>query len=186
MTSGDEQRLGRTVRTLREERSLSLKLLAERAEVSESFISQVERGVANPSVASLRRIAGALGTSIGALFDGGEQVGRIVRAGERPQLVHPRRNWQDFSLTPQGSKRLQVILSVIEPGEGSGAEPYSHDSDEECVIVLEGTLQFGVGAERYVLEKGDSLTFESRMPHWNRNQGATRAEVLWVITPPSY
>jgi transcriptional regulator with XRE-family HTH domain len=186
MTSADEQRLGRAVRALREERALSLKVLAERAQVSESFISQVERGVANPSVASLRRIAGALGTSIGALFDGGGRMGRLVRADERPRMVHPRRNWQDFLLTPQGSKRLQVILSVIEPGEGSGEEPYWHDSDEECVIVLEGTLEFGVGAERHVLEKGDTLTFESRIPHWNRNRGTTRAEVLWVITPPSY
>jgi transcriptional regulator with XRE-family HTH domain len=182
----EEEQLGQRVRILRESRALSLKQLADRAEVSESFISQVERGVASPSVASLRRIAEALGTSIGSLFDGRTEGGRVVRAGDRPHLVHPRRKWQDFLLTPQMSKRLQVILSVIEPGEGSGDEPYSHDSDEECVIVLKGKLEFWVGHERYMLEQGDSLTFESRLPHRNKNPGKSRAEVLWVITPPSY
>jgi transcriptional regulator with XRE-family HTH domain len=174
------------VRALREDRSFSLKQLAEKAEVSESFISQVERGVASPSVASLRRIAEALGSSIGSLFDGAAGGSRVVRAKDRPRLMHPRRKWQDFLLTPQASKRLQVILSVIEPGEGSGDEAYSHDSDEECVIVLEGSLEFWVGGESYLLQKGDSLTFESRMPHRNKNPGPTKAQVLWVITPPSY
>jgi transcriptional regulator with XRE-family HTH domain len=182
----EELLLGRRVRRVREERSLSLKQLAERALVSESFISQVERGVANPSVASLRRIAEALGTSIGALFDGRDTSGVVVRVGDRARLVHPRRKWRDFLLTPQSAKRLQVILSVIEPGEGCGNEQYTHDSDEECVVVLKGRLEFRVENESYVLEEGDSLTFESRLPHWNRNPGHTKAEVLWIITPPSY
>jgi transcriptional regulator with XRE-family HTH domain len=182
----DELRLGRAVRSRREERGLSLKQLATAAEVSESFISQIERGVANPSVASLRRIAGALQTSVGALFDGEARRGRLVRVTDRRQLMHPRRKWSDFMLTPEGAQRLQVILSVIEPGEGSGEEPYTHDSDEECVVVLKGSLEIGVADEIYTLQEGDTLTFESRLPHWNRNVGDHKAEVLWVTTPPSY
>lgn len=165
---------------------MSLKQLAERAFVSESFISQVERGVANPSVASLRRIAESLGTSIGALFDGRQLHGVVVRADDRARLVHPKRNWEDSLLTPPSARRLQVILSVIEPGEGSGGPQYMHDSDEECVIVLKGRLEFRVRDQSYMLEEGDSLTFESRLPHWNRNAGNMKAEVLWIITPPSY
>jgi transcriptional regulator with XRE-family HTH domain len=186
MLRPSEQLLGQTIRRLREDGGASLKSLAEQAGVSESFLSQVERGVANPSVASLRRIADSLGTSIGALFQGQDGQGRVVRAKERPRMVHPTRRWEDALLTPRSSRRLQVILSVIEPGEGSGDEPYSHDSDEECVVVLKGSLEFGVGPDTYVLEEGDSLTFESRIPHRNRNPGDTKAEVLWIITPPSY
>jgi transcriptional regulator with XRE-family HTH domain len=186
MTPKDELKLGRSVRKLREERALSLKQLAAKALVSESFISQVERGVANPSVSSLRRIADALGTSIGALFEGRQGNGIIVRARDRARLTHPQRRWHDYLLTPQSARRLQVILSVIEPGEGSGGQPYRHDSDEECVIVLTGRLEFRVDDESYMLEEGDSLTFESRLPHWNRNPGHTKTEVLWIITPPSY
>jgi transcriptional regulator with XRE-family HTH domain len=183
----DESTLGRRVRTLREARRLSLRQLAEGANVSESFLSQVERGVANPSVASLRRLADALGTSVGSLFEGAtEDGGSLTRSRDRPRLVHPQRRWEDFLITPRSAKRLQVIQSVIEPGEGSGREPYSHDSDEECVVVLKGTVEFGVGEETYLLEEGDSLLFESRTPHWNRNPGPSKAEVLWIITPPSY
>jgi transcriptional regulator with XRE-family HTH domain len=182
----DEQSLGLRVRALREARGLSLRQLAHAADVSESFVSQVERGVANPSVASLRRLAEALGASVGSFFEGDARRGRVVRSSERAKLLHPHRKWEDALITPHNARRLQVILSVIEPGEGSGGEPYSHDSDEECALVLKGSLEFRVGDESYLLEEGDSLTFESRLPHWNRNPGPTKAEVLWIITPPSY
>lgn len=181
-----EMDLGRQVKALRDARGLSLKMLAERAGVSESFVSQIERGVANPSVASLRRLAEALGASVGSLFEGIPPPGRVVRPQDRARLVDPARRWEDFLLTPRDAKRLQVILSIIEPGEGSGEESYSHDSDEECVIVLKGSLEFKVGTEEFLLSEGDSLLFESRIPHWNRNPGPSKAEVLWVTTPPSY
>jgi transcriptional regulator with XRE-family HTH domain len=180
-----ELSLGRRLRALRSARNLSMLGLAERAGVSESFVSQIERGVANPSVVSLQRLAHALDTSIAALFEESDARGRVVRASQRPRLVHPQRKWEDSLLTPRGSKFLQVILSVIEPGSGAGA-PYAHESDEECVIVLKGSLEFRVGDESYLLEEGDSLVFESRLEHWNQNPGTTKAEVLWICTPPSY
>jgi transcriptional regulator with XRE-family HTH domain len=181
-----EHDLGQKIRQLREGRGLSLKALAGAAEVSVSFVSQVERGVTNPSVASLRRLAAALGSSVGALFDGPQSVGRVVRAGERGRLVDPAHRWEDLLITPREAKRLQVIESIIQPGQGSGAEPYTHDSDEECVLVLEGELEIGVGEETFLLHEGDSLLFESRIPHRNVNPGQSPARVLWITTPPSY
>jgi transcriptional regulator with XRE-family HTH domain len=182
----EEPELGRRMRELRESAGLSLRTVAVAADVSESFLSQVERGVASPSVASLRRIAAALGESVGSFFQGPGGAGKVVRVSERRRLVHPQRRWEDVLLTPRESKRLQVILSTIEPGAGSGKEPYAHDSDEECVVVLKGRMDFWVDGERFALSEGDSLLFESRRPHRNRNPGPTKAEVLWVITPPSY
>ena len=79
-----------------------------------------------------------------------------------------------------------MILSVIEPGGGTGDEAYAHESDEECVIVLEGELDLWLGETRYHLEAGDTITHSSRLPHWNRNNGTTTTRVLFVITPPSY
>jgi transcriptional regulator with XRE-family HTH domain len=178
--------LGRRIRTLRERRGMSLKAVSEAAGVSESFLSQVERGVASPSVASLRGIAEALQESVAAFFAEGEEAGQLVRVADRRRLVHPKRLWEDVLLTPRTSKRLQVILSTVQEGQGSGDEPYSHDSDEECVVVLEGRLEFWVGEEHYLMEEGDSLLFESRLPHRNVNPGPGQAKVLWVITPPSY
>jgi transcriptional regulator with XRE-family HTH domain len=178
--------LGMRIRALRERSGLSLRAVAHRAGVSESFVSQVERGVANPSVASLRSLAEALGESVASFFDGSEPVGRLVRVRDRRRLVHPRRHWEDMLLTPRSSRKLQVILSTVEPGAGSGTEPYSHDSDEEFVLVVTGRLEFWVDDERFDMREGDALLFESRRPHRNRNPGPGRAEVLWVTTPPSY
>lgn len=181
-----EQELGRRIRTLRESKGLPLRAVAEAAGVSESFLSQVERGVASPSVASLRGIAEALDESIASFFDGSEPVGQLVRVEDRRRLMHPRRQWEDVLLTPQSSRKLQVILSTVQSGAGSGDVPYSHDSDEECVIVLKGRLEFWVDEESFDMNEGDALLFESRRPHRNRNPGPKVAQVLWVITPPSY
>ena len=185
---GDELVLGSRIRSIREGQSRSLRSVAEAAGVSESFLSQVERGVASPSVASLRGIAEALGESIASFFDEREEssLGHLVRVADRRRLVHPKRHWVDLILTPRTSTKLQVIMSIVEPGQGSGDEPYAHDSDEECVIILKGTLRFWVGTEEYLLEEGDSLLFESRVPHRNVNPGPGRTEVLWITTPPSY
>ncbi len=182
----EELELGRRIRALREAKTLPLREVAGAAGVSESFLSQVERGVANPSVASLRRIAEALGESVGAFFHGPATPERVVRAGARRRLVHPQRRWEDVLLTPADARHLQIILSTIEPEAGSGDEPYAHGSDEECVILLKGRLEFWVGQERYDLEEGDALLFESGTPHRNHNPGPAKAEVLWVLTPPSY
>jgi transcriptional regulator with XRE-family HTH domain len=182
-----EPDFGATLRRLREARRLPLKEVAARSGLTQSFLSQVERNLTSPSVASLRRIAQALGIPLAALFQGPVlPQGRVVRRSDRRQFVHPKRQWRDFLLTPNLTGKLQVILSVIEPGGGSGEEPYAHDSDEECVVILQGRLEFWVGSEGYLLEEGDTIVFESRVPHRNRNPGPNQAEVLWIMTPPSY
>jgi transcriptional regulator with XRE-family HTH domain len=182
-----EPDFGLTIRRLREERKLSLKEMAARSGLTPSFLSQVERNLTSPSVASLRRVAQAFGVPLTALFQGPTAPeDHVVRRSERRQLIHPKRQWRDYLLTPNLTGKLQVILSVIEPGGGSGDEPYAHDSDEECVVILRGRLEFWVGTDWYLLEEGDSIVFESRIPHRNRNPGPEQAEVLWITTPPSY
>jgi transcriptional regulator with XRE-family HTH domain len=178
--------LGQTIRERRERRGQSLKQLAAATGLTQSFLSQVENDRSSPSVASLRKIADALGTSIGTFFAGGSPNGRLVRKSARATLVHPKFRWRDALLTPSLSGKLQVIWTEIEPGGGSGDEAYTHNSDEECLVVIRGKLDFWVGEEHYLLEPGDALTFESRIPHKNRNPGPGGTEVLWVMTPPSY
>jgi transcriptional regulator with XRE-family HTH domain len=182
-----EPDLGSTIRRLREERNLSLKEVAMRSDLTPSFLSQVERNITSPSVASLRKVAQAFGVPLTSLFQGPSiPENHVVRRKDRRQLIHPRRQWRDYLLTPNLTGKLQVILSVIEPGGGSGDEAYAHDSDEECVIILRGRLEFWVGSDWYLLEEGDSIVFESRIPHRNSNPGPEKAEVLWITTPPPY
>ena len=178
--------LGARIRALRLARGETLRALAGQAGVTESFLSQVERGVASPSIASVQRIARALDTSIAELFAERERVGEVVRAAERRRVTYPGLGAIDEFLTRSPDGRLQVILSTIEPGGGTGDEAYSHESDEEVVVVLEGELDLWVGEEHYRLHAGDAVTHASRVPHRNTNPGPGIARVLFCITPPSF
>jgi len=181
-----ELQLGPRIRSLRQARSVTLRELAERAGVTESFLSQVEREVTSPSIASVQRIARALDLGIAELFVDEVPLGRVVRHAERRRIAYPGLNAVDEFLTLGRDGRLQVILSTIEPGGGTGDEAYAHDSDEEVVIVLEGRLELWVGDETHLLEEGDAITYASRQLHRNRNPGPGRAVVLFCATPPSF
>jgi transcriptional regulator with XRE-family HTH domain len=181
-----ELQLGTRIRSLRQARRLTLRDVAERAGVTESFLSQVERDVTSPSIATVHRIAGALGLSIAQLFAEDAETGRVVRREARRRIAYPGLGAVDEFLTSNMAGRLQVIMSTIDPGGGTGAEPYTHDSDEEVVVVLSGVLDLWVADEHYVLREGDAITFPSRLPHWNANHGDAPATVLFCLTPPSF
>ena len=182
----NDLQLGPRIRALRQARSVTLRELAERAGVTESFLSQVERERTSPSIASVQRIARALDTSIAALFAADESAGTVVRVRDRRKIVYQGLGAVDEFLTRGTDGRLQVIYSTIEPGGGTGDEAYTHDSDEEVVVVLEGSLDLWIGAEHYRLEAGDAVTHSSRIAHRNTNPGPGVARVLFCITPPSF
>lgn len=178
--------LGGRIRTLRLAQGETLRELASKAGVTESFLSQVERGVASPSIASVHRIARALDRSIAQLFSEEAPAGRVVRAADRRRVSYPGLGAVDEFLTASADGRLQVILSTVQPGGGTGEEPYAHDSDEEVLVVLEGRLELWVGTEHYLLESGDAVTYASRVPHRNENPGPGVTRLLFCITPPSF
>jgi transcriptional regulator with XRE-family HTH domain len=181
-----ELQLGPRIRALRQARNVTLRELAERAGVTESFLSQVERERTSPSIASVQRIARALDLTIAELFTEEAPRGRVVRRADRRRIAYPGLGAIDEFLTADLTARLQVILSTIEPGGGTGDEPYAHDSDEEVVIVLAGRLELWVDGEHHVLEEGDSAAYSSRLPHRNQNTGDGTAIVLFCLTPPSF
>jgi transcriptional regulator with XRE-family HTH domain len=177
-----DRRLGARIRSLRQAQNVTLKDAASQASVSESFLSQVERGMANPSLASLRRIADALNQPIAALFVGGEAHDGVVRLNERRWLSHPS-GFVDSMVTPPTARRLQIHHTVIEPGGSSGSGLYTHAADEECVLVLDGALIVTVDENTVRLEKGDSLLLDPRHGHGFRNPLDVPTTVLWVMTP---
>jgi mannose-6-phosphate isomerase-like protein (cupin superfamily) len=120
------------------------------------------------------------------MFDDSHEPGELVRVTDRPTIDYPGLKARDEFITPSRGGKLQVIESIIEPGGGTGDEPYAHDSDEECVLILEGSIDLTIGDAVYHLTVGDSITHSSRLPHSNRNNGETRARVLFILTPPSY
>jgi transcriptional regulator with XRE-family HTH domain len=181
------QALGNRLRHRRQALGLTIRDVARTAGLTESFISQLERSLVNPSVASLQQIARALDTPLGRLFDEvASPNGQVVRRTQRARLTYPGLRATDYLLSPDLKGRLEVIWAEAAPGGGSGDEPYSHEGDEECIVVIRGRMEIGVGQERYVLNPGDAITFSSRVPHRWKNVGRGKLEAIWAITPPSY
>jgi transcriptional regulator with XRE-family HTH domain len=178
--------LGDTIRRLRLEKKLSLRIVAEQAAVSESFLSQVERGIADPSIASLRRIADALGERVASFFTETTVSGSLVRVQDRRKMVHPSRAWEDALLTPSTARKLQIGYFVVQPGRGSGEELYSHPGDEECIIGQTGRLHVQVESELYVLEPGDAVLLDPSRQHGMWAGEGEAASGMWVVTPGLY
>ena len=159
---------------------------ADRSGLSESFLSQVERGRSSASIASLRRIADALGVSIADLFEPhGLPAPRVLRRDDRPALAFGVLG-RKLLLTPRPLHHLEVFMGELEVGGSTGAQPYAHGDSEELFVVLRGTVQLELGGELFELEPRDSIDYRSSTPHRIANVGDEPAEVMWIISPPSY
>lgn len=178
--------LGETLRRLRAERNLSTRELATLSEVSPGFISQVENGIAMPSVATLVRLAGALKIQVGELFEALPPTTNVIRRDERPRYEFPDRGIVDEIVSSDSKNQLEVLIGHIEPGGGSGDELYTHGSISEFVMVLSGVLELRLGDQVEVLESGDSATFSGDTPHGYKNIGKDPAEIIWAMTPATY
>lgn len=181
----DERELGAHIRELRMKQNMSLRKLAASAEVSVSFLSQVERGTASPSIASLMRIARALDQTIGSLFEV-RTDNWLVRAGEGPRLVHPNRQWDEEMLSPREFAKLQVIRSTLAVGGSTGAELLSYGPSETTMVVQSGSVEVSIGAEAYLLQPGDCLSFDPSTQHRIANAGSVPCVLLFASSAPVY
>ena len=179
--------LGERLRAIRTLRRVTLKTVADRADLSESFLSQVETGRANASVASLKRIAAALGVNVADLFEpnGKPSRPRVLRRDVRPALTFGTLG-RKYMLTPRPLEHLQVLVGELDAGGSTGDEPYTHGDSEELLIVLEGVVHLQLGADVFELSTGDSIDYRSSTSHRLTNAGDGTAGVMWIISPPSY
>jgi len=174
---------GQRFRRLRTRRDLSLAEVARATGVSVGFLSGLERGQVRSSIATLRRIARFYRTNILSFFE---------TAGDNPRLVRPHQR-KILETTPDvrmellawGNTVMEPHLFRIKPGGDCGAS-YSHEG-EEFLHVLRGNFEIWLGAkEHYHLKPGDSLYFESSLPHRWKNPGRTETWLLWINTPPTF
>jgi transcriptional regulator with XRE-family HTH domain len=178
--------LGRRLKDLRNERGMSARALAEASGVSGGFLSQVENGRVMPSVGTLIKLATALGTRVGDLFDQVSPGGRVIRRDDRPAYPLKEQGVNDAFLSSDPSGEVEVLHSTIEPGAGTGEELYTHGTRVEVVYVESGSITIRLDTEEIELDKGDSITFSGETPHGAVNRGTEPAELIWIAAPARY
>lgn len=184
-TTPTMQAVGALVRRLRDDARLSLARLAAAAALSPGLLSQIERGMGNPSFTTLIKLAHALDVPVGRFFVSEQRAGAVVRAGEHPRLLLAEENLVYELITPHMNGRLGMIRARIAAGWSNEAAPFLHEG-EECVLVTRGELWVTVAGDQYVLSEGDSLTYDAGLAHWYRNPTEWDAELIGANTPPSF
>ncbi len=176
---------GPRIAEARRAKGWSMRRLARESGLSVSFLSSLERGLANASLGTLHRIARALGTTALELFH--------LPRGPRAALVRPddripleaRDPGITLELLTRRASVLEPHLVTLPPGGGTG-EAYTHPG-EEFLFVLVGTLEVILDeVEIYTLEPGDALTWPSEVAHRLHNPGDEEARAVWVNTPPTF
>jgi transcriptional regulator with XRE-family HTH domain/mannose-6-phosphate isomerase-like protein (cupin superfamily) len=181
-TGPDGVRIGAQLRAARLAARKSMAEVADEAGLTKGFVSKLERDLANVSVASLIRLCDALGVPVGSMFQASK--GEIIRQGEYPPIDFGGTGMREYLLTPSGEKRVQVILSDIRPGGGSGEEAYALPADVEFAYILTGRLYITVDDEEVTLEQGDAYTFRADAPHTFRSAHTSgQTQVLWLVSP---
>jgi transcriptional regulator with XRE-family HTH domain len=176
--------IGARIRAFRKMRRLTLKSVAMHAGVSESFLSQVERGNSGASVSTLRLIAEALGLSLSDLFSESDAPHhRVLRPEDRPKILA--KGVVKQMLTQRPLRELEVLEGEFQPGASTGGVEYTHGDSQELLYVLDGTVELMLGGERYTLTGGCTMEYRSSVAHGVTNTGAGTARLLWIISPPS-
>jgi XRE family transcriptional regulator, regulator of sulfur utilization len=171
----DLEALGERVQTLRIDRGLTLRELADRSDVSVSMLSSVERGEKAPTVVVLDRVAAGLDVSLASLVAADEAARIIVRrAADQDRLDEPG-GWQRTILSPVvPGVNFEWIRSTLPPGCEAGTFPAYAPGSHEFVAVQSGTLALTIGERELSLSAGDSVYFAADAPHGYANRGQTR------------
>ena len=177
----EQTNVGERVRELRSRAGLSVRMLAAEAGFSPSFISQVENGQASPSIASLERIAAALGVTLAGVFMKGEgDVAPVVLAGERQEVAGSWSRARIELLAPvRAGTDLESVMITVEPDGCSSAVPVGHPG-EEFALCFDGEVTLTLNDCSQVLRRGDTVSFASETPHRWENRGVEAAQIVIV------
>jgi transcriptional regulator with XRE-family HTH domain len=194
--------LGARLKVVRIAAGMTLRELARQADVSPSFVSQIENGRSQPSVATLYTFAQLLGVAVDDLF-GGERAPDADHPalGWQPSerantvsVIHPTDRahldmaagieWERLAATPERAVNYMKITYAPGASSSEGGVLQQHDG-YEYGYVLSGVIEVTIGDELFVLHPGESLGFDSRIAHSLRNPGTTDFEGLWIVHGPN-
>jgi len=181
----ENERLGNKIRKLRISKGINLTAFAKKISKTPSYLSQVERGMASPSIMALREISKALNVPIFYFLIGDEKQSAIVRKNERRVLQFPKSHLTYELLSPDLSHQIEMIRTRIEVGASTCSKPLPHEG-EECTLVMEGKMKIQVGDEFFVLEEGDSIYYLASISHKITSIGDKDLIIISAITPTNF
>ena len=179
----EEVNVGQRLRQLRTESSLSIRALAGMSNLSINTLSLIENGKTSPSVSTLQQLAAALHVPITSFFETGSPKSRVVhsRARQRPCVQFQHGTLEDLG-AGMSDRAVQPFLVTLEPNSGSGPDQIVH-TGYEFLFCIKGRITYTVEEHVYLLEPGDSLLFESHLPHRWYNIEPEQSQALLVLYP---
>lgn len=178
-----EALVGQRLRALRTKRGLSMRALADRSGLNINTLNMAENGKTSPSVSTLHQLARALEVPISALFELEPVEKRIVftPADRRPLAAFGATQAENLG-KDLCENTVQPFIVTLEPGIGSGDRMIVH-TGHEFIYCISGTFKYQVEDHEYILSPGDSLVFESHLPHRWENNGSENAQFLLTLVP---
>ncbi|WP_326910607.1 helix-turn-helix domain-containing protein [Sedimentibacter sp. MB31-C6] len=177
--------LGEKIRSLRQKYKMSIEQLSEKSGLSKGLISQIERDITGPSVASLWKISKALNVTMNYFFNEYGETNKVVRKEERKKILMNNSSRIYELLSPDLKKSIELIWIEIEPNDSNCDELICHEG-EECGVVIKGSLNILSGENVYSLKEGDSIYLDSTIPHRFLNNGIDKSISIWAMVPPSF
>jgi len=178
--------LGAKVAAERAERGWSLAQLAQRAGMSPAAVHKIEKSGMTPTIASLMKIAAALGRSVSFFVDEPDTPDvNLVRCDERAKVFTSKQGLELRNLSGRyGPFLIAGADAAVEPYADSGPAPMSHPG-EELVIVLSGRMHFTIDGREYAVGAGDSIHFRTLLSHSWSNPSAEPARAVWLVVRSS-
>jgi transcriptional regulator with XRE-family HTH domain len=176
------QNLGERLKALRNERGLTLVQLGQAVDLSASYLSQIERGTAMPSLPRLAALARTLDVEVAYFFESDISSPCVVRMKQGKRLGNTPGITLELLSADPADKEIHPYRVVLQPGASRGRPPTY--PGEEFGFVLKGQLTVTVGKETFVLHAGDSIHYQTLQPHSWRNEGNKECVVIWAASPP--
>jgi transcriptional regulator with XRE-family HTH domain len=180
---------GEAIRKTRRHKKIPLQELSNQTGLSAGSLSQIERSKMAPSLSSIFTICHFLDLSIPVFSglsqptpDGKRKNALLVKRGEE-RLIHAYNGVGVYLLYSDKDKTMELLKNVYGPHTSTGGTPYTHES-EEWGMVLKGVLRVELGEEAYILQEGDSISFDGRIPHKLINIHDGTTIYVWLNTPP--
>jgi transcriptional regulator with XRE-family HTH domain len=176
--------IGKKVEKYRKAKGLSSRELAKLAEITPSMLSQIERGLANPSIQTLKVLAKTLNVpTFSFLLEETITKDLIVRSSKRKKMIIDNLSYE--LLSPDFTGNLATAIMKVPPNISSSENPIEHRG-EEVAYILEGKIKLYLGEEEYILEAGDSVKIPANFKHKWENNFSQNAVVLFSVTPPAF